>query len=144
MKAHASSGGFTLIELLLVMVILTVLAGVAVTSFMRQADKSRRVATVTTAKSVEAAMNLFQIDCGRLPTNDEGIGALLDDPGIAGWNGPYLQEPPLDGWGRPFQYTAPGEHLPRFFDVASPGPDGLPGTPDDIGNWRSAVIPTIA
>jgi hypothetical protein len=54
---------------------------------MRQADKSRRVATVTTAKSVEAAMNLFQIDCGRLPTNDEGIGALLDDPGIAGWNG---------------------------------------------------------
>jgi general secretion pathway protein G len=141
---RTASRGFTLIELLLVMVILTVLAGVVVTNFLNKPDQARRVATRTTAKNVEAAINLFQIDCGRLPTNDEGIDALLNDPGIAGWNGPYLQEPPLDGWGRPFQYTAPGEHLPRFFDVASPGPDGQPGTPDDIGNWRPAATPTNA
>jgi general secretion pathway protein G len=144
MKSFRSTRGFTLIELLLVMVILSVLATVAVTSFMKQAEKSRRVATTTTAKNVEAAMNAFQIDCGRLPTNDEGIEALLNDPGIAGWNGPYMQEIPLDGWGQPFRYTAPGEHLPRFFDIASPGPDGTPGTADDLGNWRAVAVPTNA
>ena len=44
----------------------------------------------------------------------------------------------IDPWGKDYQYTVPGTHNPKNFDLFSPGPDGLPNTTDDIGNWESA------
>jgi len=50
----------------------------------------------TSEKAMETWRNViltdlasFRLDCGRYPTQAEGLGALLNDPDIKGWQGPY-------------------------------------------------------
>ncbi|MEM7014568.1 MAG: type II secretion system protein GspG, partial [Verrucomicrobiota bacterium] len=35
-----------------------------------------------------------------------------------------------------YHYQRPGKNDPGGFDLYSGGPDGQPGTTDDIGNWN--------
>lgn len=129
--------GFTLIELLLVLVILAVLAGLVVPRFAHRGEEARVTAAGVDVKSIEDAVDTFRLDNGRLPTSEEGLGALLQAPGnVRNWQGPYLKKDlPKDPWGNPYQYRAPGQHNPDDFDVWSYGPDGADGGGDDIGNW---------
>jgi general secretion pathway protein G len=86
-----------------------------------------------TAEKVEA----FKSDCGRYPTTAEGLGALVIAPAnVTGWKGPYRTSIAPDSWGHAFIYVCPGTHNPTSFDLYSAGPDGKPGTADDIGNWK--------
>jgi general secretion pathway protein G len=94
---------------------------------------------VSAAKSdvaaIEGALGQFSADTGRLPTDAEGLDALLTaPPGLVNWRGPYLQHPAKDPWGRPYVYRVlkNGE-----FDLRSAGPDGQANTGDDI----AALIP---
>ena len=45
----------------------------------------------------------FTLDCGRYPTEQEGLKALLVDPGVQGWKGPYLDREWMGKIGR-FEY----------------------------------------
>lgn len=86
------------------------------------------------------ALDKFQGDCGRYPTTDEGLRALIKRPtGIAAssWRGPYLAHPeiPLDPWGHSYLYRYPGVKSPEKYDVFSAGPKGHPGDNEEIGNW---------
>ena len=67
----------------------------------------------------------FMIDAGRYPTQHEGLGALVANPGIGKWEGPYLKSKgvPVDPWGHPYQYRMPGTDG-RDYDLYSLGPDG--------------------
>ena len=127
---------FTLIELLLVTVILVVLASVVVPQFARRPDDARRAVAKVDIKMLETALAAFQIDCGRFPTNDEGLAVLVKNPGLDGWRGPYVKLVPNDPWGTPYIYQAPGTNLPDSFDLYSLGRDKQEGN-DDIANWQS-------
>ena len=83
-------------------------------------------------------MEAFQNDISRYPTTDEGLDALIHNPGsLRGWNGPYLKKVvPPDPWGRPYHYRFPGEHNPDGYDLWSDGADGIEGTKDDIANFK--------
>jgi hypothetical protein len=35
---------------------------------------------------------LLYADCGRYPSEEEGLAALLTNPGVAGWRGPYWRQ----------------------------------------------------
>jgi general secretion pathway protein G len=89
--------------------------------------------------SIVPALKAYQSDMGELPSTVDGLAALYKAP--AGkedrWRGPYLSGdwPILDGWKQPFVYRRPGKHNKDGFDVFSEGPDRIPGTADDIGNW---------
>ena len=58
----------------------------------------------------EKALDLFKLDVGRYPSNEEGLDALVRRPGsVAQWSGPYLKgELPNDPWGTAYKYTNPG------------------------------------
>lgn len=129
------SSAFTLIELLLVMVILTVLAGVVVPRIGQYSQKARISKATTDIANLETAIGAFQIDCGRFPTVEEGLSVLESSSGISGWSGPYVKLVPLDPWDTPYQYKAPGENLPLHFDLYSLGPDKVQGI-DDVTNWQ--------
>ena len=43
---------------------------------------------------------------------------------------------PIDPWGDQYIYEYPGKHNPKRYDLSSAGPDGKPGTDDDIVNWE--------
>jgi general secretion pathway protein G len=128
---------FTLIELLLVMVILVILASIVVPKMTGYSERARKTKAVTEIESFKSALKMFEIDCGRFPTSEEGLQALTHQPnGVQGWKqGGYMDDIPNDPWGNPYQYRSPGQHNPDGFDVFSMGPDGHEGGTDDIGNW---------
>ena len=133
-------GAFTLIELLLVLVILAVLMAVVVPKFAGQTDDARKTAAKAEITQIDAAVDRFELDTGRLPTNDEGVAALLDPPSNAtNWKGPYLKKAPKDPWGNPYQYRNPGQQNPRGVDIFSMGKDGREGGADDVDNWSDGA-----
>ncbi len=79
---------------------------------------------------VRASLKEYKQDCGSLPTTRQGLMALVRNPGVEGWAGPYLpaEESYLDSWGRAILYRTEGEDAV----VWSLGPDGRDATPDDI------------
>ena len=86
--------------------------------------------------TLEGALDRFYIDCGRYPTMDEGIIALELAPAWApNWTGPYLVDLPKDPWGHDYLYIWPGIRNADYYDLYSSGPDGKPGTDDDLTNW---------
>ncbi len=96
-----AKNGFTLIELLLVLVILTALAAVVVPKFTRRSEQARITAAITDIANIEVALDAFEIDTGRYPTSQEGLGALVVQPSNAlEWKGPYIKRGiPSDPWG---------------------------------------------
>ncbi len=133
------STGFTLIELLIVLAILGLLAGLVGPRVLSQLDGAKSKTAAVQIKDLEQAADLFRIDVGRFPSNEEGLQALVTNPGnLRGWNGPYLRRGlPADPWGNPYRYQSPG----RFgdIDIYSYGADNAPGGSGenaDVGNWQ--------
>ncbi len=133
---RAPRRGFTLMELLLVLVILGVLAALVVPKFTNRTQQARETAAKTDVSTIQGALDAFEIDTGRYPTTEEGLGALLTAPAnVEGWRGPYLTRGlPKDPWGNPYVYRYPGQRNTTGFDLSSTGPDGREGN-DDLGNW---------
>lgn len=128
---------FTLIELLLVMVILVVLAAVVVPKFTSRSEQARQTAAKTQINSFETSLDAFEVDCGRYPSTEEGLRALVEPPsGVQNWHS-YMKTVPTDPWGQPYQYRYPGTHNVTSYDLFTTGPDKVEGN-DDIDNWTQA------
>ncbi|HSV72233.1 MAG TPA: type II secretion system major pseudopilin GspG [Chthonomonadales bacterium] len=128
---------FTLIELLVVIIILAILAAVVIPRVIGRTDDARIAKATSDVSAIDNALDQFRIDVGAYPSADEGLQALDANVGnVARWNGPYLKNGlPNDPWGNPYMYRIPPEQGTDY-DVYSAGPDGQPGTSDDIGNWN--------
>jgi len=131
--------GFTLIELLIVMVILGLLAALVAPRLINKIGKSKVKAAKTQIEMFSTALDAFKLDVGRYPTTQEGLKALIENPGVEGWDGPYLKKKkiPKDPWGHDYIYKCPGEH--GDYDIISYGADGKPGGEGenkDIVSWE--------
>lgn len=51
-------------------------------------------------------LDMFKSDCGRYPTEEEGLAALYERPPSCGdqWKGPYVDRIPIDAWNREIKY----------------------------------------
>jgi general secretion pathway protein G len=126
--------GFTLVEILVVVVIITMIAGFVVPRMWKGLGKTKRDLAKSKMAIIEDSLGRFHLDCGRLPTQDEGLQALLKAPaGTEGkWSGPYLKESQLlDPWGKEYIYVAEGEVNQGSFDLISYGADGVQGGEGD-------------
>lgn len=79
-------------------------------------------------KILRIALDQLRLHCERFPFTEEGLVSLVHDPGMKGWNGPYIFELKPDPWGRSFRYVSDGERILLY----STGPDGIEGSTDDI------------
>ncbi len=123
-EARRIRGGFTLIELLLVMMILAILAAVVVPKFTGRVEESKKKAAAAEISSIKTALELFESDNGRFPTQQEGLQALVTNPGsLPDWKHYYLERLPIDPWQRPYVYHCPGASG-KDFDVYCTGPSG--------------------
>jgi general secretion pathway protein G len=131
--------GFTLVELLLVLVILSILASVVVINVYKRPEQARIAAAKADISAIDTCLEAFNMDCGRFPTTEEGVNALIEQPSdVKNWQGPYLKKGlPKDPWGREYQYCRPGQHNTDSFDLWSNGPSGQQGTDDYISNWTN-------
>jgi len=103
--------------------------------------KGRQAAAQAQIELFGAALDNYRLDVGSYPTTEQGLKALIENPGgVEHWDGPYLKksEIPLDPWGHPYVYKSPGEH--GEYDIVSYGADGVAGGDgenQDIVSWRS-------
>lgn len=142
---RAGQRAFTLLEILVVLAIIGLVAGLAITRVTGIFDDAKRQAAqlfVTT--SMKTPLTTYKIAMNDFPSTAEGLAALWAPPSqkAENWHGPYGEgsKPPLDPWGEPYQYAYPGTRNKGSYDLWSKGPDKTSGTEDDIGNWdRSAA-----
>ena len=126
--------GFTLMEILLVLAILVILGSLVSLGYF-QIQKGMTIdAAKTEIKTLEQALEMYQLAMGRLPNTDEGLEVLItppaDDRG-GRWKGPYLKatQVPYDPWENPYNYELLDSDE---FQITSNGPDGQQGTDDDV------------
>lgn len=139
MTFRKSAAGFTLIELLVVLTVLTLLAGLVGPRVLGQLGGAKSDTASVQINDLEQAAELFMLDIGRFPTNEEGLQALVSNPGVPGWDGPYLRRNALpdDPWGRAYLYRYPGER--GEIDIYTLGANGQPGGSGEdavVGNWN--------
>ncbi|HEY7852758.1 MAG TPA: type II secretion system major pseudopilin GspG [Caulobacteraceae bacterium] len=139
LRRRRDDGGFTLLELLVVLAIMGLLAAIIAPQVLKYLGSSRTQTAKVQVQNVVAALELYRLDVGRYPTQEEGLAAVVTaPPNEAGWNGPYLQRSAAltDPWGQPYLYRSPGKH--GEVDVYSLGSDkaeGGSGEAADVGNW---------
>mgnify|MGYP001773205138 FL=1 len=139
-KTSHRHGGFTLVELLVVLAILGLLAGLVGPKVMKFLDSSKSKTARLQIEDLSSTLDLYRLELGRYPTENEGLKALVENPGsMPNWNGPYLKksEVPKDPWGFDYQYRFPGEH--GSYDIWSLGADnreGGEGDNADVKSWE--------
>lgn len=139
LKLLRDSRGFTLIEMIVVVIILGLLAGLVAPRLFSRVGQSKQVAARAQIELLGAALDQYSLDTGSYPPSTVGLDALVRNPNVSGWNGPYLKKEavPVDPWGNPYSYKCcPGDH--GEYDLWSEGADGKPGGEGenaDIASW---------
>ncbi len=141
-SARATRRGFTLVEIIIVLAIIGMIAGLAVSRVEGIFGGSQTsIAKIFVNDSLKTSFVRYLIDIGDYPSTAEGLEALVTAPSSRAdrWKGPYIDAKggklPLDPWGEPYGYRYPGTQNKGGYDVFSKGPDKAEGTEDDIGNW---------
>ena len=114
-KKTIVAGGFTLIETIIVLGIIMVLTGVVGYSSASLIERAKKTAAKGQIAIFTSALNMYQLDTGVLPSNEQGLAALWEKPTLTpqphGWEGPYTQDPiPKDPWGDDYIYYSPGRN----------------------------------
>lgn len=144
---------FSLIEVLIVLAIILLLSGIVGVTLFQRRDQADVDLTRINMNTIKNALDGFRFDFRRYPTDDEGLAVLWDreqldpDAETSTWKGPYLSEPmPVDQWGNAWEYLQESEDFELDEDdpsavapyaLSSAGPDGEPGTEDDISSAAS-------
>lgn len=114
--------------MLVVVVILALLSGIVGPRVLAYVDSARVDTARIQIQQFNAALKLYSLDTGSLPSNEVGLDALIHpNAGIRGWAGPYLDVDllPSDPWGNPYEYTLFRDE--RRYQILSLGADGTLG-----------------
>src|SRR5207253_2527417 len=101
--------------------------------------QSRTAAARAQVELFGASLDQYKLDVGAYPTSAQGLDALVRNPGLDKWAGPYLKKNavPKDPWGNPYQYACcPGQH--GDYDLWTYGGDNAPGGDGenaDVTSW---------
>jgi general secretion pathway protein G len=112
--------------MLVVLTIISLILGLVGPRVLSYLSESRVKTAKLQIESFSSALDLFFVDEGRYPSDQEGLAALVERPGnVEVWNGPYVKggRIPLDPWGHAYQYRAVADRNPPY-QIISLGPDG--------------------
>ena len=123
--AVRASRGFTLVEILIVLALIGIVAGLAMSNLGGLfGGGQERVAKNWVNSTGEAYVTAFFARTGNYPKT---LAELKNPPdGIA----PVKNSDLLDPWGKEYVYKYPGTQNPKGFDLSTTTPDGKV-----LGNW---------
>jgi general secretion pathway protein G len=131
--------GFSLIEIMVVLVIIAIMASIVAPQILGNQETAQLKKAAVDIQSLESAIERYKLQTNIFPTTEQGLEALVSEPQIdpVPRNYPaqgFIKRLPQDPWGNDYQLISPGEV--GLVDIFSYGPDGEPGTDDDIGTWN--------
>lgn len=144
MKKYERSEGFTLVEVLVVLVIITLLAGIVGVNVLHQPAQARARAAQVQMRNLQTALKIYHTEQGRFPTQAQGLDALVKKPSrppvpVAYPDDGYLESRhvPVDPWGQPYIYLIPGREG-EAYELICYGADGAPGGEDSNADISTA------
>ena len=144
-KARGQSG-FSLVELLVAVTIMLVLAGTVAVNLMKEPGKARVARAKSDIATLKTAVRLYESDNFAIPTQRQGLEALVakptSEPLPRNWRqGGYIDrgDLPRDPWGNGYLYFAPGRNG-ETFEILSYGSDAQPGGEGDASDISSSSL----
>lgn len=142
--------GFTFVETLAVLAVTAILTSQIGIAAHKMIQKARVSAAKTQIEQLKISLQSYFADCGRFPTEEQGLNALWEEPVLyplaENWNGPYTDKKiQSDPWGTDFVYvvkdSASVVEVPKGlpFGIISYGADrtsGGEGNDRDIVSWE--------
>lgn len=134
MKTKRKNQGFTLLEIMLVVSIIVIILGVAISKLGNTTAIAKSMRVQADIQAIKTQLQLYESMNGFYPTTEQGLQALVtqpsNDPRPARWY-QLFKELPTDPWGNTYIYKNPGLKNPSGYDLFSAGPDRQPDTADD-------------
>jgi len=131
--------GMSLIEIIIVIALIGTLMTIMITNVIGSSEEAKKNQAKLGMGVIQQSLQMFRIHNNRYPSTDQGLNALLTNPGDAkSWRGPYTEANKLkDPWGSDYAYESDG----RNFTITSAGPDLSMGNEDDIKYPEPATTP---
>jgi general secretion pathway protein G len=115
--------GFTILEIVIVFILLAGIMAFVGPKIFEQSDRAKAQEAKVRLLNLAGQIEMYKLEVGKYPDN---LGALVRNPGIDKWNGPYVKEADLkDAWGNDYRYAVPGTG--KAYDLISLGADGKEG-----------------
>ena len=130
-----NESGMTLIEIMVVLLIVGGMAAILGQTVFKNLKNSEVKQTKIQFKEIMKQLELYKNDCGSFPTTEQGLQALITDPGkdvCPNW-GPesYLKTEPKDAWKKPLIYESDGNEF-VLKSLGSDRKDGGTGAAKDL------------
>jgi len=134
MRPRENRSAFTLLEIMIVVSIIVILLGLAISRIGNPTGFAKSTAVRADIQSIGTQLMQYEAMNGFYPTTEQGLQALVtradSDPRPTRWY-QLFKDVPKDPWGTPYLYRCPGVKNPDKYDLYSAGPDRLPDTGDD-------------
>jgi general secretion pathway protein G len=134
MTLRKNQSAFTLLEIMIVVSIIVVLLGLAISRIGNPTGFAKQTAVRADIQTIGTQLKLYESMNGFLPTTEQGLQALVTqpdtDPRPTRWY-QLFKDVPKDPWQNPYIYRNPGVKNPNSYDLFSAGPDRIPDTTDD-------------
>src|SRR6201987_2000667 len=134
MRTTRKQQGFTLLEIMLVVSIIVIILGVAISKLGNTTAIAKTMRVQADVQAIKTQLQLYESMNGFYPSTEQGLQALVtqpqNDPRPTRWY-QFFKQVPKDPWGTDYVYRCPGLKNPTTYDLYSAGPDRIPDTQDD-------------
>src|SRR5881394_4479835 len=134
MTIRSKQQGFTLLEIMIVVGIIVILLGLAISKIGNPTGFAKQTAVRADVQAIGTQLQLYESMNGFYPTTEQGLQALVtqpqNDPRPTRWY-QFFKELPKDPWGSDYIYRNPGLKNPGGYDLYSAGSDRQADTSDD-------------
>ena len=141
-----SKSGFTLIEILVVVLIISILAGIVGLSVLRHPGEAKITAAKLQIKTFKSALQLYRMEQNHYPTQEQGLKALCVKPTTPPVPEKYPAEGylesakfPKDPWNHDYIFLSPGRNQEPY-EIITYGSDGEPDGKGDAADISSSDL----
>ena len=135
-RKKRATAGFTLIEIMIVLAIVGMLFSFVGVKVIQKFKEAKIQSAKIQIAAFQQALQAYYLGSNMYPHTSQGLQALIAKPSVGKVPNSYpdggyfgKKEIPKDPFGNPYRYACDDYQNPT---ITSDGPDGEPGTDDDI------------